>query len=79
MVNSKWCTQFPNANVCHDIAAHYDHCQVWNNTHVTPLRRQRIKPFRFKAMWVVEEGCTEIITQAWNHRRGDQNLEDVMG
>lgn len=34
------------------------------------------KPFRFEAVWVENEGCTEVIKQTWGGRVGD--VEGVM-
>lgn len=66
MGNSGWCNLFPKGKISDGFVAYSDHLPLLlymegeeQNFH------QGSKSFRFEAMRIVIEGCTEIIKDSW--------------
>jgi hypothetical protein len=65
-----WCNRFPNYRVYNCDQRHSDHKPI-----LVPVGEGKIfnniyegtRPFRFEAKWLQEEGCEEIVKEAWEN------------
>ncbi|KAG2668449.1 hypothetical protein I3760_15G161300 [Carya illinoinensis] len=64
LANYNWTQIFPQVVVTHGIATYSDHLPLWINTEGELVEGKK-KPFRFEAMWVSEDKCTQIIEESW--------------
>lgn len=75
LANKGWMWKFPNASVHHISTPKSDHCMLslhWNQTMRSRLRTEKL--FRFKAMWLRDPQCLEVISEAW-----DRGLASFIG
>ncbi|XP_041004081.1 uncharacterized protein LOC121249435 [Juglans microcarpa x Juglans regia] len=70
---------FPQVVVTHGIAASSDHLPIWLDTEGQDVLVRRKILFRFEAMWVGNEMCTQIIKEVWDRRGDGDSMLDVMG
>lgn len=69
MVNAEWFNLFPQFHVdCLTIVA-FDHSPLFHSIVVNFAAKRR--PKRFKAMWLTEPGCHDIVKNAWNVNEND--------
>ena len=66
VVNDGWRAKFPKAKVYHVFMAASNHCLLALSIKKNNPQRKRQKWFFFEAIWAREEGCKEVIEQAWD-------------
>ncbi|KAG6718907.1 hypothetical protein I3842_04G176300 [Carya illinoinensis] len=78
MGNLCWCNMFERATIFHGFSSYSNHLPLGLDVMGAHLRKRRPKPFRFEAMWVVEEDCTQIIQNTLNQQSNQTCLQDIM-
>lgn len=71
VLSESWSEKFPNAMVHHYIMSVSDHCLLTLYLHCRQPHKLVRKRFFFEAMWTREEGCREVIEEAWDLMRRD--------
>lgn len=67
-MSTNWSALFPNVRLHHAVASTSDHCMLVLKTLLFRQRGTRQpKLFRFESIWVRDEGCKEVVTEAWEH------------
>ncbi|KAL4632856.1 hypothetical protein ACB092_04G081400 [Castanea dentata] len=77
VANASWSELFQEARVHHCSMSSSDHCflvLILKNGKPKKLGRKR---FLFKAMWVRESGCREVVEGAWDLYRGDADYKTM--
>ena len=67
LASSDWFQKFPTARLHHLPGFSYDHKPIWlctDDVNCHFYRPQR--PLRFKAMWVTDDRCEEVVHSAWD-------------
>ena len=68
---------FPEVRLHHVAASTSDHCMlVLKAPRARRRKHRRSKMFRFESMWLKDEQCEEMVSEAWERRKnmGTQNL-----
>ena len=66
MANYEWLSRFPSGRVRHLNYFTSDHCPIILALDVNgENQRWRMKPFQFEAMLLIDPGCKDIVTRAW--------------
>jgi hypothetical protein len=69
--NLEWVQKFPNFKVRNVAPRHSDHRPVIIDTDFVGSRhRGGDSSFRFEARWLREEGCDEVMKDAWERESG---------
>ncbi|KAF5443558.1 hypothetical protein F2P56_036105, partial [Juglans regia] len=76
--NNQFCALFPQFVVRHGMAAYSDHLPVWFDSEELEKRNKAPKLFRFEAMWVGVEQCSQIINRVWHTDGNGGRMEDVL-
>ena len=67
VVNYEWLSKFPTGQVRHLNCFTSDHLPILLSLDASGQRRKwHRKLFRFEAMWVLDPGCKDTITRAWD-------------
>uniref|UniRef100_A0A8I6XHE9 Reverse transcriptase domain-containing protein n=1 Tax=Hordeum vulgare subsp. vulgare TaxID=112509 RepID=A0A8I6XHE9_HORVV len=72
--NAEWCGKFPGFSVVHERPRHSDHRPLVINTMGDAGRSGGgggDRGFRFEAWWLQEEGCAEVIQEAWEEGKAE--------
>lgn len=80
MASTEWSNLFPNATVTHLLKNKSDHCPIV--ARLTQHRRPREggrRSFRFETAWLLEEGCENIVKEAWDGGVGAGVMERIGG
>ncbi|XP_075645796.1 uncharacterized protein LOC142616949 [Castanea sativa] len=69
LATADWFTMFPGTKIHHLDVTTSDHKPLW----ITPegMDSNFHKPFRFKQMWLTDEGCTDTVQAVWRERVAD--------
>lgn len=78
LANSLWCENFPLGVVRHGHATYSDHCSIMLNTFGVQRFISGPKLFKFEAMWLREEKCTNIISDMWALDSSDGTIENTI-
>lgn len=65
VANGGWRMAFPLVSVKNGDPYHSDHRPVVIQTESIPRSRSRSSGFKFEANWIQEEGCRQVIEEAW--------------
>ncbi|XP_075653933.1 uncharacterized protein LOC142624288 [Castanea sativa] len=66
LVSTNWSAMFPNVRLHHAVASTSDHCMlVLKALRIRQRGTRRLKLFKFGSMWLRDEGCKEVVTEAW--------------
>lgn len=66
VANDEWCDMFPDTVVVNGEPRHSDHRPVIVHLEGVDSEWKRgDRNFRFKARWLQEEGCEEVMAEAW--------------
>ena len=71
LATPEWYSSFANAKLHHLSTTTSDHCILalrWNQGEKRKTRGA--KPFRFKATWLRDPQCTEVVSDAWEFGLG---------
>ncbi|KAE8767904.1 Elongation factor 1-alpha [Hordeum vulgare] len=76
--NTEWCEVFPGFAVVNERPRHSDHRPLVVNTEGDVGRQFKggDRGFRFEAWWLQEEGCAEVIREAWDEGRAEGELPE---
>jgi hypothetical protein len=80
-----WCEHFPDFRVINGDPYNSDHKPViveMEEDSTWRGRRQGPRPFRFEAMWLAEENCSEVVRNAWEREvkaRGGEVADAIKG
>ena len=67
LVSTNWSIMFPNVSLHHIATSTSDHCMLVLKAHRDrQWRTRRKKLFRFESMWLRDEGCEEVVSEAWD-------------
>lgn len=64
--------------VAHGVVVYLDHLPLWIDTDGGRIYNQGKKPFRFKAMWVGERECADIIEKSLRYIGSHNTISEVM-
>ena len=72
VTTSSWIQMFPSTRVHHISGSLSDPCPLWICTDDENARfYKKRQPFRFKAVWMIDEGCEGVIKQSWESQSVD--------
>ncbi|XP_023874724.1 uncharacterized protein LOC111987261 [Quercus suber] len=66
VANSSWPELYPEACVYHRSMSSSDHCLLYLTLKNVHPRKPVKKRFQFEAMWVREDGCKDVVEEAWD-------------
>lgn len=66
MASPVWKHNFGNASVNNIATIHSDHSAIFLDVHGSLGNEVRCRNFRFENAWLSEEGCKQVVLQAWN-------------
>lgn len=78
LANSHQCDFFSFGSMCHGQAAYSNHYSIQFDTRGNQHERVGPKLFRFEAIWVKEDQCTNIIEDIWALSTVDGSLGNIM-
>ncbi|XP_021764895.1 uncharacterized protein LOC110729440 [Chenopodium quinoa] len=67
-----WCNLFPNFSVQHLARVTSDHTPIFLDTINYYERGRKGKIFRFEALWLSKEDCSEVVSKAWCDGEGSE-------
>nr|POE81798.1 hypothetical protein CFP56_57761 [Quercus suber] len=67
LVSPNWASTFPKMRLHHVAASTSNHCMLVVKAPTDRKKRtRRMKLFSFESMWLRDEGCKEIMFEAWD-------------
>lgn len=77
LANSSWCDLFPNGCVRHCYVAYSVHYPIALGREGTIFQHCGTKSFKFEALWVGKDACSNIIEQTQAECGGMASIEEV--
>lgn len=78
LANSLQFELFHLGSAGHGQVVYSDHCPIWFNTIGYQQKKVGLRIFRFEAMWIKDDECTNIIEEVWATRTLDGSLGEIM-
>lgn len=77
VASPEWRHMFEKAVINNLAVVHSDHSAIFCDIHGTVLEAGCDRQFRFENAWISEEGCKQVVLQAW-HEGSYTTLQDIL-
>lgn len=71
LCTSSWFDLFSNYTVEHLLRYKFDHVPIITRAKVESGNRRKQRGFRFETCWLLDEGCEDVVRQAWEGSNGE--------